>query len=499
MPPFPTLVGPSATGASRLANSERTAGFYLEKNDGPGAVFPWTMLPLPGLTLISTVPEGPGRGNWAQDGRFLRCAGYKVYEMDSTLTETYRGSVARDMNPAQFACSGDSGRQVAIASGGKVYVFDLDALTFSAALQFSSGPATDVPANFIAYLSGRFLALDVATSTMYASDLIAGLLWAPSMFTQRDGAGDRWTSMLVCGSYIHLFGSETTDFYYDGAAGGAFPFPFVQVPGATIPVGIAAGYSAAVLAGTPIWLARSANGGQFLAKGNGTGMPSRISSHAFDTAIRGYSTITDAEAWVTEIDGHGFYVISFPTVGRTWVYDASSGQLTEWPYWNSVTGREEAHRALHHAYAFGRRLVDDRATGDLYTLDPDVYTDNGATIRRVRRVPIPKLTAENYWIFLQELELFMDTGIGLQNGPDADPPVQGSDPTVTLRISRDSGHTWGHEITCSAGAVGDYFERVIFQQLGRYRDGTGVVELVFTDPVPWRLSGGAFQARVGIR
>jgi hypothetical protein len=215
--------------------------------------------------------------------------------------------------------------------------------------------------------------------------------------------------------------------------------------------------------------------------------------------VRQYSTVADAEAWVTEIDAHGFYVITFPTARATWVYDASSGQLTEWPYWNSATGREEAHRALHHATAFGYRLVDDRATGDLYALDPAVYTDNGATIRRVRRVPIPKLTPENYWIFLSELELFLDAGIGLQAGPDAGPAVQGSDPTVTLRISRDGGNTWGNEITCSAGAAGEYFTRVIFQQLGRFRDGLGVIELVFTDPVPWRLSGGAFQARVGTR
>lgn len=493
MPPFATLVGPSASGASRLANCERTAGFYLEKNDGPAAPWPWSMLPLPGLTLTATVPEGPGRGSWGQDGRFLRCAGYKVYEMDATLAETYRGAVARDSNPAQFASSGDAGREVAISSGGNLYVFNLDTLAFSAAIQFSTGPATNVPANFVGYLSSRFLALDVATSTLRVSDLLDGLTWGLTMFTQRGGAGDRWKALSVVGSYIYLFGSETTDVYYDGSDGGAFPFPFVAVPGAdAIPLGIAAPYSVQKVAGAPVWLAASANGARMLVRGNGTGMPTPISSHSFDTQVRQYSTIADAESWVTEIDGHGFYVLSFPTAGATWVYDASLGQVTEWPSWNSLTGREEAHRSLHHAYAFGRRLVDDRATGDLYTLDPAVYTDNGATIRRVRRVPIPKLTAENYWIFLNELEVFMDTGIGLQSG-------HGSDPLVTLKISRDAGNTWGNEITLSAGGVGEYFTRVYAEQLGRFRDGFGVIELVFTDPVPWRVHGGAFHAKRGLR
>jgi hypothetical protein len=35
-------------------------------------------------------------------------------------------------------------------------------------------------------------------------------------------------------------------------------------------------------------------------------------------------------------------------------------------------------------------------------------------------------------------------------------------------------------------------------RLGRYRDGLGVIQLVFTDPVPWRISGASWDARAGI-
>lgn len=485
MPAFPTLVGPSASGVSRLANCERTAGFYLEKN-GPGSNFPWSLLPRPGLTLRGTVTEGPGRGLWAQDGRCLRVAGYRLYEVSNVWAHTLIGSVNLDTKPAQLVSNGDAGREVLVKSGRKLYVFDLDTNLMSGPIQIGG---VDIAADFIGYLDNRFLALDADLSFLRCSALSNGTSWSALSVTQRSTAGDRWKSLLVCGAYIYLFGSETTDVYYDGADP---PMPYIPVPGAVIPVGIAAGASAAVLQGVPIWLAQTAAGGMSLVKGNGTGLPTPISDAAFDTAVKGYSTVADAEASVLDYRGHALYTLSFPTDRATWVYDGTTGALVEWPYWNTTTGREEASVALHHASVFGSSICDDRRTGDLYAVDGAAYTDQGATIRRVRRVPIPKLTPENYWIFLQELELFMDPGIGLQTG-------QGVDPTVALRISRDGGQTWGHEITLSAGAVGEYFTRVFVSQLGRFRDGFGAVELVFTDPVPYRLHGGSFQAQRGTR
>lgn len=490
MPPFPTLVGPSASGTSRLANSERTVGFYLAKN-GPSANFPVSLLPLPGLSLLGTVPEGPGRGVWAQDGRCLRVAGYRLFEVDNVWAHTLIGAVNLDGQPAQLVSNGDIGRQVLIKSGRTLYLFDLDTNVLSGPIQIG---VTDIAADFIGYLNARFLALDTAQSILRCSPLNSGASpWSALSQTQRSTAGDRWKSMLVCGAYIYLYGSETTDVYYDGADP---PMPYIPVAGAVIPVGISdAVHSAAVLKGVPIWLAQTAAGGLSLVKGNGTGLPTPISDDAFETIVKAYSTVADAEASVLEYRGHALYKLSFPTARATWVYDGTTGALTEWPYWNGQQGREEAHLGLHHASVFGALICDNRMTGDLYEVDGEVYTDNGATIRRMRRVPIPKLTDANYWIFLREFELFMDTGIGLSVAEGA----PGYDPQVLLRISRDGGQTWGHEISIAAGKLGEYFERVLKKQLGRFRDGFGVIELVFTDPVRYALHGGSFQAKQGTR
>lgn len=480
MPPLLSVVGPSSAVESRLADVERTVGFYLQQNEGPGQFSPWLLLPFPGLTSRAAAAQGPGRALWAQDGRMLRLVGLTLSEVFTDYSETARGTVAVDANPAQMASSGDAGVQVGISSGGNVYMFNLNTNVLSAAI----GSLT---AHQIAYLQGYFLGLNRSTSTIRISNLLDGLTWDPTQFVQRTTAPDRWQAILVAGQYVYAFGSETTDIFY---LSGAFPFPFAIVPGALLLAGVAAAWSPATVNGVPIWLGQSGAGTLSLLRGTGTAQPTRISTHAFEKALRGYSTVSDAEGSSFNYSGHSFYKLNFPTAKACWVYDDLTGQLTEWPYWNATTGAEEASRGSHHCYAFGRHFIDDRTKGNLYTLDDGVWTDNGATRRWLRRFPFPRLSPDGFWVFGKWLEIFADVGIGNQNDP-------GSDPKLALRISRDGGNTWGLERTVSAGKVGKYLSRIRFRMLGRWRDGRGAAEIVMTDPVRWQISGGAWDVEVG--
>jgi hypothetical protein len=484
MPPFATFIGPTYQGASRIAGNERCVGFYLEKNETPGAVYPWTLQPTPGLVSRATTAEGPGRGAWSMDGRSLLVQGHALYELSTAWAATNRGAIARDDNPAQLASNGDGGDEVAIASAGEVKIFNLATNVLSAAIVGLTG-------HQVGYLDSRFLALNLNDSTWRISDRYDGTTWDPTQEEIRSTAPDRWKALCVAGKYIFLPGSETTDIYYDA---GLSPFPFAPIDGALLPVGIAASWSIAVLLGNPAWLTQSGQGQRSVVWAQGTGMPRRISTHAMEFALNGYASVSDARGDVFELEGHAFYKLTFPSAGATWLFDAASGQWTEWPYWNSVTGQEEAHLTAAHCFFNGFHVVTSRSNGDIYTLGTSTYTDNGATIRRVRRVPIPKLSDDALWIFLSEIELHMDAGIGLQVAAG----TAGYDPQVALRISRDGGNTWGTEISVSAGKIGEYLTRVIFNRLGRYRDGLGVVEFIFTDPVPYRISGASMQTRPGI-
>ena len=75
-------------------------------------------------------------------------------------------------------------------------------------------------------------------------------------------------------------------------------------------------------------------------------------------------------------------------------------------------------------------------------------------------------------------ELHLDTGIGTVEG-------QGVNPQIALSYSDDGGNTWSPEHWMSAGALGTYFTRVMWYQLGQSRDR--VFRIVTSDPVAYRL------------
>jgi hypothetical protein len=96
--------------------------------------------------------------------------------------------------------------------------------------------------------------------------------------------------------------------------------------------------------------------------------------------------------------------------------------------------------------------------------------------RWLRRFALP--FSQNKWLFISRFELIMQAGVGL-SGTAA--TVQGYDPIVMFRLSRDGGQTWDTELTMSMGKLGEYGYRAFLNRLGRARNP--VVELTGSDPV----------------
>jgi hypothetical protein len=188
-----------------------------------------------------------------------------------------------------------------------------------------------------------------------------------------------------------------------------------------------------------------------------------------------------------QLGGHTFYSLTFPNHG-TWLYDTTSGAWSEWLYWNHLTSTWEPIRIGNHVHVGGRHIVGDRATGTLYRMGLDVFTDvDGEPIRRMRQ---PERLADNQkWITVSSIQLVMDVGIGLSGS------AQGSDPQVMLRTSRDGGRTWSPERWASAGPIGAYNTRVRWLRCGQARNR--VDQFTFTDPVPFRVSDAVLDASGG--
>lgn len=463
---FP-FVGPSYTAASPVVDCEETINLYPEKQASAGAKVEYCLLPCPGFTSFATLVQAPTRGAFSQDGRCFFVGGNKFYELSSLGVATDRGTVAVDGYPASICSNGLGGHQVFIVSGDTGYIFDLVSSVFTTVL---------TGCRFAGFVDGYFLALDVTTSTFKLSALEDGTSWDPLDVAQRSTSGDKWVSMTISNGDVWLFGSETTDVWQDT---GASTFPFEPIAGARIQYGTIAPFSVCVLDDVPHWLGGNANGNAIWYRGeNYTAVP--ISTPAVDHAIQAYGTTSDAVSFAYQGDGHPFVVMNFPAAGETWAYDAKEQLFHKRQFWNSTTGMGEAYRPQYHTFCFGKHLVGDRASGSIYEMRSSLSTEvDGTGIRRVRQVPVyaqtPNLLFHN-WLLLE-----LESGLGLSTG-------QGSDPQVALSWSNDGGKTFGNEHWKSAGTIGSYNNRVIWNALGSARGNRRVYRAVMTDPIPWRIA-----------
>jgi hypothetical protein len=433
------------------------------------------LYPAPGVRRYATTTALNGRGLFAQDNYVLAAIGSKLFRVTNINSTVEIGAIVADNNPATMCTNGDSGGQAFVTSGDNGYIVDIVADTIS---QVRSG-ATSMGAMLDTY----FLALDAETSTLFLSDLNDGTIWDPTQFAQRTIAPDPWISFAVNYREIWLFGTETSEVWVNA---GTFPFPFAPHPSGLVPYGIAAPFSVKNVAGTLIWLARTANGtGQVVAAQGFT--PQVISTHALQVEIQSYDRVDDAIGDTFQMLGHTFYVLTFPSAGHTWVYDVTTQIWVEWLTWVPALNEYIAWRPLFHAYAFDRHLVLDRAAGSIYETSHEFTTDvDDQLIRRLRR--FPGISNELKRTFYDTFTLYLEMGLGLPTG-------QGSDPQLMLRASDDGGKTYGNERWTSAGRQGQYKVLAQWYRLGSARDR--VFEFTVSDPIPWRIIDAFITIRQG--
>lgn len=475
--PYPGFIGGSYTSLSPIALNERTVNFYLQQVPGPKhqhALYPW-----PGVSELGVhATDAVGRAIFEENGRAFAVIGETFVEIDAAGVMTDRGTVLEDGSAACITSNGDGGLELFVSSGDKGYLFDLNTNTFTEML--ASGCA------FVDSLDGFFLALDTAQSLLRASSLFDGSSWPGAAFDQRTGAPDPWRALIVQGTLIYLPGERTCDIYYNA---GTSPFPFAKHTGGTIPFGIVAPHSLARIGNEGVaWLARTADGFDQVVLA--VGLSAKIiSDESMSVRIRGYREdvgVEDAVGESLSFDGHVFYLLTFPAADATWVYDLTTGKWLEIGEWQSADARYAAWRPHWHCLAFGQHLMLDRQTGQVHRIRFDLQTDAaGADLRRLRRAPSLWMQGEK--VTYSSLELYLEAGLGLESG-------QGSNPLVVLNYSNDGGKTWAEAAsTPTAGAQGNYRTRVEWNRLGTARDRA--FEVVFSDPIPWRLFGAGLRVR----
>jgi hypothetical protein len=346
---------------------------------------------------------------------------------------------------------------------------------------FTGGSSVDVVDNYFVYNRP-------GTQQYASSDLLSPITYGLAFASKFTGPDDL-VSLIVDHGQIYLLGEKTSEVWADV---GTFPFPFQRIPGASSQHGIAAEFSMARFANSFAYVSRNDRGQAVIVQMNGY-FPQRISTHAVENTLVNQD-ISDAVAYTYQLEGHECYVVTFPSLELTWVYDGSTQMWHKW-LWCDNQNNYKRHRSNCSAFFQGSVLVGDYENGQIYRLDPNNYTDNGQHIRRMRRCP--HLVADFQRQYFDELQIQFQPGVGLQGietFPLGDNDI-GINPQAMLRWSNDGGSTWSNEHWAGIGKVGKYQNRIIWRRLGQARDR--IYEVVVTDPVKAVIVSANLKASVG--
>lgn len=453
------FVGSSATARSLDACPERTVNLYLELDQGSPRA-PVALYPMPGLVLLTTLAGGAHRGAIESNDYGYFVAGSHIYRVDAAGTVVDCGPITTSTGRVGMATNG---AEVLVVDGTKGWLVTDTLLSEIVDPEFPNGVTG------AACLDSFFVVFGDGSQKFYWSEFPAsGVAWNGLDFASVEGSPDDIVGGVADHRQLWFIGSDSGE-VFDNT--GADPL-FARSGSTFIEQGTAAQWTVCAFDNSVVWLSRNQDGWGVMIKTQG-GNPMRFSDHPLETAMAGYSTLADAFAWVFQMQGHNFYVLTFPTADHTWVFDAASGKWIEWLWRDPATNEDHRHRAASHVFVGGRHLVGDWQTGRVYVLEMDAYTDNGDPIRRLRR------TQGTPPGFYGQLNVDMETGVATEACPE---------PKVMLRYSNDGGHSWSGEKQQSIGRVGEYGRRVRFGQSGRSR-GWRVWELSCTDEVKFCVFG----------
>jgi len=457
---FIPLLGGNYQGRSIAASARRlSVNMYSEANPQDGQpLSPVTYYGTPGLLKLATSPNVENVRNTyrATNGNLYAVIGPSVYAVSNTFGWTLLGFVVDGTSPLSFT---DNGLVIVAVDGSKVgYAIDMVANTF--------GKINDpnfLGARTVTQMDGFFIFEKPGTNQFYLSLsnvtytlLTSGVAFNPLDIATKSSQADPIVSVKAIHGVLWLIGQLSTEIF---APSGAADFYFQRIPGAVVNHGSAATYSLSQQDVSLFWLSQNDQGDGIVVKAEGSTIQ-RISTNAIESDIQTYANISDAIGFCHQVQGHSFFVLTFPSADVTWVYDLATGQ------WHrrvstDVNGNRHRWRANCFAFAYGYNIVGDYQNGNLYSLDSTTYTDNGTPI--IREITFPHETAGGARVSYLQFQAKMEVGT-IAN------VLRSASPMASLSWSDDSGITFGNPVLQSIGATGQYQTSPQWQRLGMARD-----------------------------
>lgn len=488
------LLGGSYTARSLIANCQRCINLYPEANPKDSPV-PLTHYQRPGLRPLVT---GAGGGSnsvvrclyRASNGNGYCVIGQNVFAISAVWVLTLLGQITQGLStPCSMI---DNGTTILLVDGS-VNGWTIQLATNAFAIVFDPTGIFD-GADRVDYID-TFVLWNMPGTRRFGATLSGVIVFDALNFAQKTDYPDPLATLIVNRHEILLIGTLKSEIWFD--AGGA-TFPFAELPGAYIEHGTCAKYSVANADISTFWLSQDLQGQGMILRQRGY-ETKRISTHAIEFAIQGYSVISDAIAYTYQQGGHVKYVIHFPTGNATWAWDEAS-EMWHQLAWTDGDGVLQRHRGNCAAFLNGLNVCGDRTNGTIYAMDQSVFTDTvggvAGPITYIRSFPHigagtdvqgKPIMADGRRV--QFNQFLADIEVG-----NAPVDANGQPPKLSLRWSDDRGKTFGNAVMQSAGKTGEYLTQPQWLGTGIARDR--IFELSYSFAGSAALNGAWVNAEV---
>lgn len=398
-------------------------------------------VPRPGCVAGSTRGSGPVKIITTFAGAEYVLSGTTVYRDGSSI-----GTVAS----GGYYQSAQSESQLVFVSGWNAYLVESGVMT-----QITDPDLGQVSG--VSCLAGIFIYPQRDSSEyVYSTILSAGTI-DPLSFANAEKHPDPITRSVCQGDNVWFFGTRSIEPQYKT---GDADLPFVRSNGQGYDKGCPSPYSIVAMDNSLLFLATEDEKGPGFFRG--AAVPERISTGTIDTMLAACDDLGGITCLSIAFDGHEVYLANIPGRGSVG-FDLSTKLWSEWASFGLGNFRLQCGDGGHYG---------DSTSGQLWTLDASVYTDDGDPIVREGSIWIPVDVPNTN----SAMCLIGAYGQGLATG-------EGSEPVVELRHCEGGLGDWTNWQSANLGVQGDRQARAKWFQQGQITVPGRLVEYRCSDPV----------------
>jgi hypothetical protein len=395
------LASKSDTARSKSVSGQRLVNLYAEPNP-EGAKYPFTLYGTHGSKEWADDFSSTGiQGQQVMGDSMYVVTGNGVNKIDSDIVVTGLGDLSGTVDRVDLANNGTQMVAV-IPADGTAWV-----ITSTTVTQITD---PDFPlVTSVCFLDGYFIFSRKDTGQFIISTLYDGTSYDALDFATAEEVPDNLVRVTAFNGGLWLPGTDSYEFY---ANTGNADFPYEQIGGAgNTSRGLAARFAVAQEDNSLFFLGNDRVVYRMVGY-----TPQRISTHAVETAISGYSVIDDAFMFTYTIDGHKFLTLTFPTANATWCYDIATDLWHERSSTNagsvySPTTGTGRWRANAYAFFAGKHLIGDFSNGKIYELDANTFDEDGKYIERIAQGSVQ--WADGDRVTHDRVRLDLDAGQGI--------------------------------------------------------------------------------------